>query len=352
MNFTDFKNSFDPLLNHRLASKQIVYTKLAQEGFVSDIIKHIKNIAVGGKRIRPYIAWSFYAESHQNAKIEDIAEVLIAIELLHIFCLVHDDIIDQSAVRHGVETTHEFALLQMKKQNRIGKLSHVADSQAVLVGDILFNSVYESLNNFDYGNPTLEKNIRTIFTQMIDEVCIGQMLDVDITSQKKVSDKDILIKNSLKTAYYSFVRPMCIGITLAGRLELEDLVTQVGTDVGIAFQMQDDLLDVLGDPKKIKKSLFSDVSSNQHTPLSQYIFEHGNSNHKVLLEKYTGKPVNKKDYPMLVDLFVDSGAIAYTNKEIATCLYRARNTIEHAEADSSYKKLLLMVVDLIEFRTS
>ena len=123
---------------------------------------------------------------------------------------------------------------------------------------------------------------------MIEEVILGQMIDVDMTITEPASLELIDKKNKYKTASYTFVRPMVTWAILAWASEkVQQQIADLGLHLGLAFQMRDDLLDLTGGDKT--KSLFSDVQEGQQTYFTHYIFEHGTEEQKTLLKNCLGK---------------------------------------------------------------
>lgn len=262
-----FKEKFDPYLIEYLNKKTQSINKYTKDPYILDYINYAKKITLaGGKRIRPYIAYLMY-QSLGGKEKEKILNLLVFLEVFHSSCLIHDDIMDKAKLRHGIETSHIYIGNKLKKGKRIGELDHVGNSQAILLGDILLTWSQEiiSLNN-DFDQKILQK-VKTSFYEMFDEVIVGQMIDVDITTRDKVSKNLIDEKTRLKTAGYSFVKPLLIGAALSGNINknIETFCKEFGLRMGIAFQTQDDLLDIISTDKQLQKTTSLDKSQNQHT---------------------------------------------------------------------------------------
>jgi geranylgeranyl diphosphate synthase type I len=190
----------------------------------------------------------------------------ITFEVLHSMALVHDDIMDQAEKRHNIPTVHKYIASRFPIEN-----NHVGESQAILIGDLLFSWVYE-LSNEDHNFPAhlLTEARRNLHT-MGEEVILGQMIDVDMMAGGLASYDLIEKKNYYKTASYTFVRPMLGGAILADAdQENRILVKELGKYMGRAFQLRDDLMDIVfGDDTK---SPFSDIQEGQQTYFTNYIF--------------------------------------------------------------------------------
>ncbi|MCX6703199.1 MAG: polyprenyl synthetase family protein [Candidatus Zambryskibacteria bacterium] len=352
MDIVSFKQTFDPLLARHLASQHDTYTKITSNSTVLSTLSHIQKVSAGGKRLRPYIVWSLYASQKPDAKLEDIQDLLLALELFHVFCLIHDDVMDNASTRHGTLTIQAFTTELLTEHKEHGDLSRAGKSQAILAGDILFNQVYELLARTTWASPKMRDEVRSVFTTLVDEVCIGQMLDIDLTTKKETDTRAIVEKNKLKTAYYSFARPLHIGALISGRDDIIDFVISFGEQVGMLFQIQDDLLDIIGKPEETKKELLSDLRENQHTVLTEYIRKKADPVFKEKLEKFCGTDLKDTDYAEAKSVFVDSGAVAYAQALTQEYINESQRLIKDAHLDQTDEKLFNSIISLLAHRTA
>jgi len=277
LNLKIFKQKFDVYLEQYLNRKISTVNKLTKDTAVLDYINYLKKVSLsGGKRIRPYLAYSIYqtlsGEKSSFSKEEKILKFLVSLEIFHIFCLVHDDIMDKSTLRHGIPTSHTYISNMLKRKKIIGDLNHVGNSQAILLGDLLLSWSQNIVNsNKDFPKEIIDK-VGTYFYEMIDEVSIGQMIDVDIATRKNVSKELIDEKTRRKTADYSFIKPLLIGAALAGNnnKNVEAFCEEFGLTMGFAFQIQDDLLSLISSDEELGKTASLDKSQNQHTYFTFY----------------------------------------------------------------------------------
>lgn len=295
-----FKKKFDPYIRKCLDKKIGEVAKYTKDYLILDYVRYIKIIVLsGGKRIRPYIAYLMY-EALGGKEERKAFQFLVSLELFHSFCLVHDDIMDKASLRHGTPTVHKYVVDALKKEKRLSDLKHAGNSQAILIGDLLFSWSQEILNlNKEFDQKIADK-VKRLFYEMVDEVTVGQMIDVDITTRKTVSKELIDEKTRLKTAGYSFIKPFQIGAALAGKetSEVEKFCKEFGLRMGIAFQIQDDLFDS------------SDKSQNQHTYFTYFkslekgkkIIEKNFSEAKKLVNKLKIKDKEKKRFADLIEI--------------------------------------------------
>lgn len=311
MQIETFRRQLQPFLHAFIAQKTGVYQQFLNDDFLQSLLDYPATLAgASGKRIRPYVAYlMFRSQSNGNDEPQNKAalRVLISLELFHLFCLVHDDIIDKGTQRYGLPTLQNFASAQMTREKRLGDASHIGDAHALLIGDLLFSWSHEALRSADFDYRVLEA-ARERFGLMIDEVVIGQMLDVDLMTRGQTTREIIERKIHLKTASYTFVRPMQIGAALAGK-PCDAFCEQLGAALGMAFQVQDDLLDLVGTPKTTQKTLFADLRDGTHTLFTQHIFEGENKADISELRALMGADLDNSHRHRVLDLFERSGAL-------------------------------------------
>ncbi len=201
-------------------------------------------LALGGKRMRPVmcmLGYELFAADSQKA-----LPAALALELFHNFTLLHDDIMDQADKRRGQATVH------VKWDENV----------AILSGDVLFVLAYEQLSRVA---PDKLPAVMQVFNRVAREVCEGQQLDMDFQNRAAVTLDEYLEMIRLKTS-----------VLLGGCLEMGALIGganavnarlayEFGEKVGLAFQIQDDLLDAYGDPEKFGKNVGGDIIVNKHT---------------------------------------------------------------------------------------
>lgn len=343
----DFKEKFNIHLEAFLKAKLNSIGKNTKDEYINKIIQQSALITrAGGKRVRPYMAYLGYSLNggKENAKLFD---ALVGIELFHIFALIHDDIIDESDERHSQATVHKFAenLLPLSKQKK-----HFGISQALLTGDLMFAWSQEAL----LGNTKVSslEAVRTIYHKMIEEVVIGQMIDVVITNTEKVSKFDIEEKNRLKTARYTFVNPLKIGSAMeTDSNEYSDFFEEFGLAIGTGYQVQDDLLDICGNSKDIGKDSMKDLEKGQHTYFTQYIFDEGNDEQKRLLKSLFGTLLNEDQKIEAKKLFESSGAISAGKSIITEKLELAKKSLTKYNIPESHRDAFSTILSIIEKRT-
>lgn len=249
-----FKQSFDPILNRSIDQKIEVFLKNTDDPFILNLLSHSKKLVEnGGKRIRPYIAYLMY-KSSGGINEQAALQLITSLEIFHCFALVHDDVMDKGTTRHGIRTIHEFVKEELRKENAGGDLSHIANSQAILVGDLLLAWSLEVFDESGFDKAQLVKT-KQYFYKMINDVILGQIIDVDLSVRENFPKEMIDKKNKLKSASYTFIRPLQIGASLVKIDDTtEKFCEELGLNLGLAYQMQDDLMDMSEDASANQKN--------------------------------------------------------------------------------------------------
>ena len=343
LDLASFQIAFNKELSSFFDSKIETYKTIPNAPLFIEALEHARLLLLsGGKRIRPYICYLACVTENETQQ-QEIFRAGIALELFHTFALVHDDIIDKGSTRHGILTTHAF-VSERAGDVPFRDVPHVSNSIALLIGDLIFSWSYELIGTLQNAE------VMQTFSQMVSEVVAGQAFDVSFMLATSVSMKDILEKNELKTARYTFVNPMQIGRALAKSTLHADTYTELGLALGQAFQMQDDLIDVTGKVAVTGKEPFIDVQDGQHTLLTQYIFDNSNEADRQALRAVFGKKLSVEDRAMLAHLFVDTGAIEYAHGEIATLLDRAQSCV--VQLPETYQGQWNNIIALLRARVS
>lgn len=308
--------------------------------------------AARGKRVRPYMAYLMY-RALGGQEDDKALRLLVSLELFHLFCLVHDDIIDNGTERHGLPTVQNAMAAQLRGQKFARDAERIGQAQALLLGDMLFGWAQEAFHaNRDFEGSALHAAQR-YFSRMVDEVVLGEMLDVDMMARESVTFAAIEQKMLLKTASYTFIRPMQIGAALAGRgVAAEKFCHEFGLAVGLAFQIQDDMLDITGTPETTHKTLFSDLREAQHTYFTQYVFECGTAAQREQLLALLGADLISDDRQRVVSLFEASGALAQGRADIARHLTRARTLLSHSPVPPRHRGAFENLLSMMQNRPS
>ncbi len=222
-------------------------------------------MSLGGKRMRPLMtlmATALFTDDWQKA-----IKPATAVEVFHNFTLMHDDIMDKAPLRRGKPTVHA-------KWN---------DNTAILSGDVMLVQAYELLI---FVEDTKFKKALKRFNRTAAEVCEGQQLDMNFENRENVSEEEYLEMIKLKTSVLLGYALELGGIIGGAREKSCDLLYKIGLNIGLGFQLKDDLLDVYGDPEKFGKQVGGDIISNKKTFMLIEALEKAEGETKVALDKW------------------------------------------------------------------
>lgn len=204
----------------------------------------VYTLSLGGKRIRP--AFTLMACNLYSSEVEQAIKPALGIEVFHNFTLLHDDLMDEARKRRGQPTVHV-------KWNR---------NTAVLSGDAMLITAYRLIGE---TSSELLKKILDLFTRTALEICEGQQYDMEFESRPDVTEAEYLEMIRLKTAVL-LACSLKTGALIGGASEQEaDILYRFGIYIGLAFQLQDDLLDVYGSPETFGKNIGGDILCNKKT---------------------------------------------------------------------------------------
>lgn len=223
-------------------------------------------LAAGGKRIRPSFVLMAYNLFHDD--VNRILPVATALETYHNYTLLHDDLMDKADMRRGRPTVH-------KKWD---------DNTAILSGDTMLVLAYEHLAKCDtkYLKPALD-----LFTETALEVSEGQQFDMEFETRNDVAEEEYIEMIRLKTSVL-LACALKMGAVVAGASDADaNALYAFGEKVGLAFQLQDDLLDVYGDPKVFGKAIGGDITSNKKTFMLINAFNRADTGTRAELERWT-----------------------------------------------------------------
>ena len=208
-------------------------------------IRYFLNL--GGKRIRPIL--TLLAAELFGIKKGNVLYQALAIEIFHNFTLIHDDIMDEAMLRRNKETIHE------KWDKNIG----------ILTGDVMLIQAYQLLSK--NISPNTLKDVLLLFNKTAIEVCEGQQSDMNFEQQENVSIAEYIQMIRKKTSVLLGCALKLGAIMASASTEDKDYIYEFGINIGIAFQIQDDILDLYGDPEKFGKKIGGDIIANKKTIL-------------------------------------------------------------------------------------
>jgi len=247
-------------------------------------------IVNGGKRLRPFMV----IKSCQllGGKTSNAMPAASAVEMVHNFTLVHDDIMDNDEMRHGVPTVHK----------KFGM------SVAILAGDVLFSKAYQIISNSKLS-PSATNQITSRLAKACVEVCEGQLFDIKMAEEKRIPTQSEYIKMIGKKTAALFDVSCAMGAICATN-KPQDIsnLSSFGKNLGIAFQITDDLIGVMGDPKITKKPVGNDLREGKKSlPILMAINSAKGKNKKIILKAFGNPKASKSDLSNAVEVIRSLG---------------------------------------------
>ncbi len=306
----------------------------------------------GGKRLRPYMVALSYSAFVRDSDIDRIIPAMAAEELLHQAVLIHDDIIDRDTVRYGVPNiTGQYDVIYEEMIDDVAERRHFSNSAALLAGDLLLSSAYQVLQRTDVPCENLRAATET-FANAIFTVSGGELLDTE-TAFRRAGRADAHTVALYKTAHYSFVGPLVIGAELAGSSsETIDSLRHFGEKLGIAFQLQDDLLGVYGDSVETGKSTSSDIVEGKRTYMIELFEELANEQQRhEFLEVFHKTDASDGDIEKARKLLDDSGARLAVEEKINSLRAHAIDALDTIDIDSEVRLAFIQLANLATKRS-
>jgi geranylgeranyl diphosphate synthase type I len=267
-------------------------------------------VLAGGKRLRPaFCHWAFVGA---GGSPDDplVVNAGAALELLHTFALVHDDVMDGSRRRRGLAAIHEQFIARHDDAGRRGEGRRFGEGAAILVGDFAF--VYAD-KLFGMASPVA----REVFDELRVELCVGQFLDLVGTASGSSDAAQASRIARYKSGKYTVERPMHLGAALADRLdELAAPLSAVGLPLGEAFQLRDDILGVFGDASVTGKPVGDDLREGKLTPLVAFAARRADRNGAKLLENLGRQDLDDATIAAMQAFLVECGARDEVEHEI------------------------------------
>jgi geranylgeranyl diphosphate synthase type I len=301
--------------------ERIVKAETSASRKISPIIKELLTnfpvVCFGGKRLRGAFAYYSYL-MHGGRNREEIIKVGAALEILHSYLLAHDDMMDRADMRHFKPTINKYyeAVGKLHKLRR-PEAVHFGNSIAVNAGDVLCHVGLDVLVNAKFEAHKKLNALSKVHNEFRD-TGYGQVIDVfsGILNLKQVDEDYVMLVHYFKTGKYTYETPLHVGAILAGadREELEAL-TRYAIPGGIAFQIQDDILGMFGDAKKIGKSEDADIREGKKTLLIVKALEKATPSQKKIIYDALGNPdVTKEMQEKVRKVIIDTGSLDYSRR--------------------------------------
>lgn len=283
--------------------------------FIKESLEELKRLSSGGKRVRGYLVK--LGQMLFGKDDDSYVDLAAALEIFQTSILIHDDIIDEADKRRGMDT------INAKYKG------HIGIAKAICIGDLGFFISYRIINNANITNELKEEIIK-VYSKTLHHTVNGEIVDVelplkDLEYHKNMDEKIIYDIYVNKTAWYTIIGPILIGAASAGAsIENKDKLIEMGTNLGIAFQIKDDLLGLYSNVSDMGKTL-NDIKEGKQTIIYKYAIDNATDEELNIIKEHYGNPnVTNEGNKIIIDLFDELGARKnaerlvedYTNKGI------------------------------------
>ena len=338
----------DELFTQRTISAQAISPDYAQ------LWRSIRELAQsGGKRLRPYVTLLGYCIDDPRRAVAPIIPAAAAQEILHVAMLIHDDIIDRDHVRYGVKNlTGQYDDLYRPFVTDSAERLHFSNSAAIMAGDLLIAEAYALVQQCDIES-SLITQAQAVLSEAIFRVVGGELLDTEAAFKPR-GQIDALTIAREKTASYSFVSPLVMGARLGG--QSDDVIANLrefGTAIGVAYQLQDDLLGLFGDEAVTGKSASSDLIEGKHTHLVEQFYRLANHDQLAQFSHiFKHEAASVAQIEQARELLVDSGAVQAVKVAIAELAVQARGHLAkiemHPDSRVAFEDLIIRCVTRVK----
>ena len=281
---------------------------------INNLSSHM--IESGGKRIRPIILMLF-SRLFKNEK--NVIEAGAILELIHAATLLHDDVVDQSEIRHNIKTANKLW----------------GDDSAVLVGDFLYSRAFELIVDIN------KEKVYKILAETTNQISQGEVIQL-MVKDKIIDDTDKYLNIIYLKTGKLFEASAAVASELAGGKYIEN-AKSFGKNFGIAYQLRNDYLDYFGDESETGKNIIEDLSEGKSTlPLIHSYLNSNNDDKKMLLEIFEGKMLTKSD--VLLDILKRNNSDVYTRNKIKEYSDAAIESLDMLSGESKQS-----LIDLTHF---
>ncbi len=348
----DYKKYFSPYIQEiDNYLNQFFHQKIKESAKItpvaSEIWRKIESFISGGKRVRGSLVKLGY-DCFKKSDVKFLLPVSASIEITHGSLLIHDDIIDQSEFRHNQPTIYKQYQIYHKKNYQRRGAKHYGESMAIVTGIVGYYGAISLINEGPFTSEIKNKLIDEL-TKFIINTGYGESLDINLACRSKITQKDVLTIHTYKTAYYTFIGPLRLGGILAGagKTELKKF-EDYGLPLGIAFQIQDDILGIFRTEEKLGKSIGDDIKEGKNTLLyTQAIKEGSLSQRKKLTSLWGNKKITFKQIQEVKRIIKETGSLAYSQNLARQLVEKGKKAIPKITKDKNLQEVFLSLADFI-----
>ncbi len=301
----------------------------------------------GGKRLRAILMILGY-KMYGGEDEEAITEAATSLELIQSYLLIHDDIMDESELRRGKKTVHRIYEDIHLKNGFGGNPRRFGESMALILGDLANAYAMEILTSSKFPEG-LKIDALNKLNEFIEYTGYGQIIDVYSSMLDDFSEDDLLLLHKYKTARYTVEGPLILGAILAGRSEEEEKIRDFAIPIGIAFQLQDDILGLFGEEEKIGKPVTSDLAEGKKTLLIIKALELCNKkDRKKILDSLGNPAVTYGQLEEVREIVRKTGSLNYSVNLARELVNKGKKSLFELKVENEeYRKILRELADYL-----
>ena len=346
--FVKFKDQTNKELEKffRFKIEQVKNDKKPKE--LVEVIESLEEfVSNSGKRIRPTLFYFGYIIGGGKNKLEAV-KASISVELVHSYLLIHDDIIDHDDFRHGGFSMHYNYEKKAENNFKDVDAKHFGVSMAIIAGDLVMSFGYEILNNSNFRNDLKIKALSNL-DKIICNTILGQALDLTLSKDDNFNIDRIFEMQKYKTAKYTIEGPLQLGAILAGANEkFLDSLSNYAIPIGIAFQIQDDIIGIFGNEKKIGKPIGSDIKEGKRTLLFSKAIENADDVQKQVLNNTLGNEnISSTDIEKVKDIIIKTGSLKFSIDKAEELTKSAKESLKKLGISEKNEKFLNDLADFV-----
>ncbi len=330
------------------AKRQAMRAELAEADELTGVLSEF--LLRDGKRLRPALVYYSYRACGGDSE-PVVMPVAMAVELLHTYLLVHDDIMDHAETRRGEPAVHVLFSDLHRDRGWQGDSTHFGTSVGILLGDLAESYAVELYSSSEMSE-AVRPDVRKCFSTMCQEVIVGQYLEMTAGYRGNLTEEELLRILQMKSGRYSVERPVQLGALLAGASgDTLDALTRYGARLGEAFQLQDDLLGMFGDVDTVGKPVGEDLAEGKYTILIHSALEKLAPADRTTVESALGNAEVREDEVREVQKLIESvGARQRVVEMIETRMKAADEALSEAEVEGPGADFLQGLMDYLSGR--
>jgi len=283
-----------------------------------------------------------------DRNIDAIIKASVSLELMQSYLLIHDDIMDEDELRRGKTTFHIICKNLCEREFGSMKSLRFGESIAIVAGDLIEAYGEEILANSPFSSEYVKRALAK-YAAIVENVGYGQILDITAERKGGFNEDEILTIHKLKTASYTIEGPLHIGALLAGANEADlQILSDYGIPLGLAFQIQDDILGLFGSEEKTGKPVGSDVQEGKKTLLILHALENCKEDEREFVLKALGNErVTAADIARVRDIVRTTSSLEYSKRLVAEMTDKAVQAIKTSNFRAEAKEFLINIANFI-----